>query len=264
MRSRRIVHLQERTVVHEKQGDGVVDRSAIELPVVARSAAAAEATRYRLDGIVLRQNLCVIASHRWWVERDGHRLVLADENDSVFYFVGNARQINVELVLSRKPRSIDLNDFGADDTVRARGPCEDLRGENVFHRRDDMGGQTFAGPTGMTEIPRLEVRIFEPPLCHLLDRPVACRFEIGRAGEPRTVAVRKHVERGQNLRVFFGLASNLPLDVGLSGHRQWRREGETCEECEQARHGLIIERSGYPASAVRSASIPADRKADSG
>ena len=125
--------------------------------------------------------------------------MLTDEDDLVFDFVGDARQIDVELILGRKPRPIDLNDFGADDAVRPRRPCEDLRGEHVFHRRDDVCGQPFVGPTGMAEIPRLEVRVLEPPLGHLLDRPLACRFEIGRAGEPRTVAVREHVECCENL-----------------------------------------------------------------
>ena len=39
---------------HEEEGDGFVDRSAIELPVVTRFASSSKAKRDRLDGIVLR------------------------------------------------------------------------------------------------------------------------------------------------------------------------------------------------------------------
>ena len=59
-----------------------------------------------------------------------------------------------------------------------------LTGETMCAR------EALVQPAGMAEVPRLEMRVHQPPLLELMRGPLAGLLEVRRAGEPRPVARR--------------------------------------------------------------------------
>src|SRR5262245_20499941 len=76
-----------------------------------------------------------------------------------------------------------------------------------------MSRESLVRPARRAEIPRLQVPIPQAPRLHLVEGPFACSFQIWRSGEPRTIDVRQHVERGKDAGIADAFLANLPEDT---------------------------------------------------
>ena len=67
----------------------------------------------------------------------------------------------------------------------------------------------------MLEIPLFQVLILHSPLLHLVDRPVACRLEIGRSRQAGTIHIRELMDQVHDLRIVRRFPSNSPVHFGV-------------------------------------------------
>jgi hypothetical protein len=104
---------------------------------------------------------------------------------------------------------------GRDGPFRAGRPGEGLHDERRFHRRHDVRLDELVRPAGMSEFPRLEVRVAEAPFGHLLDRPLGGGLVIRRARQPRAIDVGEEVHRVHDLRVRRFFLPDLVVDLGV-------------------------------------------------
>src|SRR5580698_1884315 len=104
----------------------------------------------------------------------------------------------------------------------ARSPRRRPDIQRLLERRDRVRLQLQILPTGVIEVPWLQMNVREAPLGHLLHSEILRRLQPGRAGETRTVHVRHLMEPPHQLRVLRLLRSQLAVDVGQArrlGHR---------------------------------------------
>src|SRR5215213_1332638 len=88
-----------------------------------------------------------------------------------------------------------------------------------------MRGQAFVQPTGMLEIPRLEVCVLESPGGHLFDCPLCRSLVIRRTRQSWAIEIRKHVHRLHDLRPLHGFLTNAAQQVAAAILRgDWKSE----------------------------------------
>ena len=227
--ARRVVHTDARAARDEKLVDPpvqLVRRDRRRRLIVA--AAAAELPGVRVGRVVLRAHLIVGAPFRRRREIDRHDRVPADEDDAPFDLVAGGVERRGQLRRRRPLGQQQLIRLRRDRSARTRRPRERLGCQRVLHRRHDVRGEALVHPSGVPEVPRLEVAAGEAPRRHLFDRPLACRFQARRSGDARPVHVGQHVQRVHDPRVGVLFRADLRVDVRvqarLGGERREQRD----------------------------------------
>ena len=125
----------------------------------------------------------------------------ARHHDAAANFRFLSLEVGSQLRLRWPIRQHHLIRLRGHNSARAGRPRKHFAGQDIFHRRNDVAGETLVEPANVTKIPRLEMRVRESPRSHLSDGPFGRGFVIRRPGQTRTINIRQHVLSLHELRI---------------------------------------------------------------
>src|SRR5204862_5475928 len=94
-------------------------------------------------------------------------------------------------------------------------PCQNLKSELVLDGLQNVATRPLIHPSWMAKIPRLQMSVLQPPVCHLPDCPISSGFVVRRSRQPRAANSSQKMHGMHDLGVVSLFSADLLINVRI-------------------------------------------------